>query len=82
MGQSAVRSQPTEVTADMMAPGVLTDMPISRSLHSNQHYQRQPPAATRMTYLSIFLDNVHLLTKIVHEPSVKQLVKDILRVPA
>lgn len=47
-------------------------------LHSNQEYQLQPPAVTRMTYLSIFLENVHPLTKIVHERSVKQLVKDSL----
>jgi hypothetical protein len=62
----------------MMAAAVLTDMPVSMPLHSNQQYQLQPPAATRMTYLSIFLDNVHPLTKIVHEPSMKQLVKDSL----
>lgn len=62
----------------MMAAAVLTDMPIPMPLHSNQHSQLQLPAATRMKYLSIFLDNVHPLTKIVHEPSVQQLVKDSL----
>jgi hypothetical protein len=62
----------------MMAAAVLTDMPISMPMHTNQQYQLQPPAAIRMTYLSIFLDKVHPLTKVVHEPSVKQLVKDSL----
>ena len=62
----------------MVAAAVLTDMPIPMPLHSKQHSQMQPPAATRMKYLRIFLDNVHPLTKIVHEPSVKQFVKDSL----
>lgn len=73
-----VRPQPTEVTADMMAAAVLTDMPVSMLLYSNQQYQLQPPYASRMTYLGIFLDNVHPLTKIVHESSVKQLFRDSL----
>jgi hypothetical protein len=61
-----------------MAASVLTDMPQAVQLQPGHQYQLHPPSATRVKYLSIFLDNVHPLTKVVHAPSVQQLVNDSL----
>lgn len=65
-----------------MAASLLTDMPQAVPLQPGQQYQLHPPSATRMKYLAIFLDNVHPLTKIVHAPSIQQLMEDSLSNPS
>ena len=54
----------------MLAASVLTGLP---SAQDGAQYQHPPPAAV-MKYWSIFLENVHPLTKIIHAPTVHQIM--------
>lgn len=68
----------TEATSDLLAASVLTNMPSSAaSVHTPSHELRlYLPVAEKMKFWGIFLENVHPLTKIVHAPSLQQLIID------
>jgi hypothetical protein len=68
----------TEATSDLLAVSVLTNMPSSAaSMHTPSHEHRLfLSGADKVRYWDIFVDNVHPLTKIVHAPSMWQLIFD------
>jgi hypothetical protein len=63
-------SQPESL--DMIAAGILTGLPLAQLGRRYQH----PPTTTVMKYWSIFIENVHPLTKIVHGPTMHQMLVD------
>jgi hypothetical protein len=63
-------SQPE--TLDMIAASILSGLPSGQAGPRYQH----PPTATIMKYWSIFIENVHPLTKIVHGPTMHQMIVD------
>jgi hypothetical protein len=63
-------SQPE--TLDIIAASVLSGLPSAEAGLRYQH----PPTATIMKYWSIFIENVHPLTKIVHGPTMHQMIVD------
>lgn len=61
------RSQP-----EMIAASILSGLPSTQAGLRYQH----PPAAVVVKYWSIFIENVHPLTKIVHGPTMYQMITD------
>lgn len=66
----------TEATSDLLGASVLTNIPSSATsvFTSNHEYRLLLSIADKVKFWDVFVENIHPLTKIVHAPSMRQLI--------